>query len=568
MSAIDVIARALLLVVLAAGVTVVLRRTAASLRALVWTAALGGALALPLLLPLTPAWRIEIVRPDAASPMPARTPQAALPVADLPVHKGQPGPGRPTSEASFASTPISPALPALNPEEPVSTTDWSVAAVVGSLAVTLLLAARLAVGHARLRRLARTANVVDDPGWQSAVDEVRRHLALRGRVDVRASEGISIPAVAGVFRPTLLLPADARAWGADVRRAVLLHELAHVARRDALAQLVSQGACALYWFLPPVWLGARRAAALRERASDDVVLLAGVTPAGYAESLVRLARSASGADVPAAALAMARRSRLRERVIAILDPAVPRTAGSLVCALVVTAMAGLAAGVAAVEPAFVAAAAPDARDGVVVERAALPRLSVPPAPVAPPSSSRPGPRMAAASAAQAAPQQTSVICNDKVESSSTSINDDDNRRKWKVELTGNGCKLVLQAEGRIDFSPDFSDISAISSGGFLRIDATNGGTRRQLDITPGNGGLRRSWRVDGREAAYDEAARAWFAAFLVELDRRTAIGVDVRLPHLLRQGGVDAVLDETALLPPSQALPLGTRANSMPRLLV
>jgi beta-lactamase regulating signal transducer with metallopeptidase domain len=537
MSAIDVVVRALLLVVIAAGVTAALRRSAASLRALIWTGALGGALALPMLLSITPAWRIEIARPA-----PAAAPFAAV-IDDSPastttsdrVSEATPPPA-PTDSAAVAAA-------AAVAEGSTFAIDWRAIGLAAAFAITLLLLARLVAGHVHLRRLARRAAPNDDPEWQAALEDGRRQLGVRVPVTLLVSDSVSIPAVAGIFRATLLLPVDARDWHADVRRAVLLHELAHVARRDALAQLVSQAACALYWYLPPMWLGARRAAALRERASDDVVLLAGVTPAAYAESLVRLARSASGGELPAPALAMARPSRLRERIVAILDPAIRRTAGSRACVLAAAAMAALATTVAAVEPAFTDIPISSAAV-VFVEPAAVPQqapVSVEPAaprPEAPPTP---------------AVQATSVICSSKIDRSSTSINDDDNRRRWKVELSGDGCKLVLQAEGRIEFTGDFTDVASIPSGGFLRIDATNRGTRRQLEITPGSSGLTRVWRVDGREAPYDDAARTWFAAFLVELDRRTAVGVDVRLPHLLSQGGVDAVLNETAQMPSDYA---------------
>jgi hypothetical protein len=55
--------------------------------------------------------------------------------------------------------------------------------------------------------------------------------------------------------------------------------------------------------------------------------------------------------------------------------------------------------------------------------------------------------------------------------------------------------------------------------------------------------------VDGQERPYDAEAQRWFAAFLLDLDRQTAVGVDSRLPALLKRGGVAAVLAETALMP-------------------
>jgi hypothetical protein len=106
----------------------------------------------------------------------------------------------------------------------------------------------------------------------------------------------------------------------------------------------------------------------------------------------------------------------------------------------------------------------------------------------------------------------------------------------------------LRLDGKIEFNEDFTDIASISSGGFLRLDVTDGGVRHELELKPKGGSLERVWRVDGKEQPYDDAARTWLASFLIDLDRITAIGVDHRLPRLLRQGGVNAVLEETNLM--------------------
>jgi hypothetical protein len=122
------------------------------------------------------------------------------------------------------------------------------------------------------------------------------------------------------------------------------------------------------------------------------------------------------------------------------------------------------------------------------------------------------------------------------------------RHTLTLKLSGGGCTVDLKADGRLTFNDDFTDIASLESGGFFRLDVSERGVRRELNIESRNGSLARTWRVNGREAPYDAAAQAWFAAFLIDLDRRTAIGVDVRLPHLLRAGGVNAVLDETGLM--------------------
>ena len=55
-----------------------------------------------------------------------------------------------------------------------------------------------------------------------------------------------------------MLPATARQWSDEQLRSVLLHELAHIKRRDTVVQLLAQIACALHWFNPLVWFAAWR----------------------------------------------------------------------------------------------------------------------------------------------------------------------------------------------------------------------------------------------------------------------------------------------------------------------
>lgn len=127
-------------------------------------------------------------------------------------------------------------------------------------------------------------------------------------------------------------------------------------------------------------------------------------------------------------------------------------------------------------------------------------------------------------------------------------NDDGSRRTWTIKITGNGCTVELKAEGKIEFNDDFTDVASITPSGYFRLSVSRNGSRRELDLDGRGASLTRTYRVDGSARAYDAAAKSWFSDFLIELDRETAVGVDVRLPKLLKQGGVDAVIRETALM--------------------
>jgi beta-lactamase regulating signal transducer with metallopeptidase domain len=128
------------------------------------------------------------------------------------------------------------------------------------------------------------------------------------------------------MRPVLLLPASGDAWPESARHAALLHELAHIERRDALSILVARLACALHWYNPLVWIAAERIRSLQERACDDAVLRSGAVPSDYAQFLLDVAAHTSGVTrLARASIGMTHGSSLRARIVAILDPHATRS---------------------------------------------------------------------------------------------------------------------------------------------------------------------------------------------------------------------------------------------------
>ena len=154
--------------------------------------------------------------------------------------------------------------------------------------------------------------------WRMDVEAVRARLHIAREVAVRMVEGDAGPVLAGLWRPVILVPPRAAAWSADRRRSVLLHELAHVRRRDLRVQVLAQAACAAYWFNPLIWIAAADLRAARERACDDAVLCSGERPSTYAGHLLGIARELRPPLRPCAALAMARASELEGRLHSVL----------------------------------------------------------------------------------------------------------------------------------------------------------------------------------------------------------------------------------------------------------
>lgn len=200
--------------------------------------------------------------------------------------------------------------------------------VTAWLAGVVAALAPLGVALARLRRIARRSHPLDAPRWSALAARVAEfHGLARLRMALRRAEGPVTPLTWGILRPSVILPGRCEEWSDAQAWEVLVHEAGHVRRHDCLTQLLATVACVLYWWNPLVWLAARRMLVERERACDDLVLHAGARPSEYAGNLLELARSL-GAPWSTAHVttAMARRSQISGRLLAILDPDVQRGA--------------------------------------------------------------------------------------------------------------------------------------------------------------------------------------------------------------------------------------------------
>ncbi|HEU4996098.1 MAG TPA: M56 family metallopeptidase [Gemmatimonadaceae bacterium] len=338
-----------------------LRRSSAAIRHLIWTSAIVGVLVLPVIRPIVPAWNVPLLtvnaRVEAPAAAPVTTPASALQAASREV---APGSGVTTPKAEAASTaPVAQQASDARVDVATSVGDillrvsgTSVLATMWLLVVTLLLA-RLVIANVRVAAWRRSSHPVEDAGWLALLSRLSRRHRIGRPVVLLENEATDVPVTWGVVYPVILLPAGADEWSEDQRVAVLTHELAHVKRFDALTQMMGQLALSLLWFHPLVWLAVRRMRLEREHACDDFVLVAGARASHYADELLGLARRLVRPAAPAAAaLAMARRSELEGRLLAILDPAIRRTAvrRARAGALTISAIA-LAVPVAAFRPA-------------------------------------------------------------------------------------------------------------------------------------------------------------------------------------------------------------------------
>jgi len=205
---------------------------------------------------------------------------------------------------------------------------WPVTLAALWALVTLGILASLAWAGLAVRRIVRRARPLETPAWRNPLFEIADRLGLDEAPRLLCSEDVKMPFACGVLAPTIVLPAECESWTLERRRAVLLHELAHVRRHDLLGHTIGRLACAAYWFHPLVWTAARALRSESERACDDLALQCGTDAPDYAEHLLDIVTSVRGDTTPLVALAMARRKEFEGRMLAILDPELRRAAPS------------------------------------------------------------------------------------------------------------------------------------------------------------------------------------------------------------------------------------------------
>lgn len=357
------LAQSTVLLLAAAVATRFMRASSAAVRHLVWATTLGLLLVLPFARALTPQVDVPVlpaVAVDAAgdasaaaawsqpasvieetplhvSPSPAVAVSQVEPVALAAVEPGAAEQAMPKPAQVGEATPAAQSTTLLRAR--LAELPWTLILVGTWLFVALVLILRVALSHLQLRALRRRAWLESDPRWTAALHDATRALKITRPITLLATEHTAIPMTWGTLAPVVLVPAESGEWDDARRRAVLVHELAHVARRDALMHEMGRIAAALYWPNPLVWVALRAMRAERERACDDLVLRSGLRASSYAADLLDIARGLSIRPVAVAALAMARRSDLEGRLLSILDPRAKRSVPGRVARGIVAAMA-------------------------------------------------------------------------------------------------------------------------------------------------------------------------------------------------------------------------------------
>ncbi|PYT06463.1 MAG: hypothetical protein DMF60_09330, partial [Acidobacteria bacterium] len=169
--------------------------------------------------------------------------------------------------------------------------------------------------------------------WQPVSSGLRR-------VRLCEAAGVSTPMSVGLISPLIVIPGDlADQLSAAEFDHLLLHELAHVHRKDNWTHLIQKLVEAVLFFHPAVWWIGRKLELERESACDDWAVSMTGQPRPYAASLAKLVEVSAPLREPMLATGVFRRVRqISVRIERLLDRrrnADARISRSLILAIVV-----------------------------------------------------------------------------------------------------------------------------------------------------------------------------------------------------------------------------------------
>lgn len=304
----------------------------------------------------------------------------------------------------------------------------------------------------RLRRIVRAASEPPAALRERFAGAVR-WLGARRAPDLRVTPDLESPALAGVIRPVVLVPAWLAEDGSPEQVDwALRHELMHWRVGDHLAGAVRDLFRTVFFFHPVAWWVGRRWEEAAELACDRALVSSEAEAACYAERLFEMLVEARGRRRPGIAHGIvhglasglfATRTQIGRRIAALLREPLSASAHLGARGAFAVALIGLAS-------LFVGTGCRPA-GGVVAS----------------------------------------------------------------LELTGPEGRVALEAQGDVEWSREFNDVDRLGSGSRVRVEQERDGVRRRAEFLPAaDGGVERRYWVDGAARPFGREARVWLATAL------------------------------------------------------
>ncbi|HEX4067509.1 MAG TPA: M56 family metallopeptidase [Acidobacteriaceae bacterium] len=231
---------------------------------------------------------------------------------------------------------------------------WALGFLIFWIVVGSLVLARVVAGVWQVRRLRQSCRLIPIAELNRELQQILQ--GTRRSVQLLVSAQARVPAAVGFRHPAIVLPD----WALDELttaelKPILIHELAHLRRRDDWTNLAQKAVRAIFFFHPAVWWIDARLSVERELACDDEVLAVTGNARAYAGCLIDLLeRGCARRGWTMAQALMVHARDASTRIARILQGGTPKSTRIGRVALGITATVSLAcAGVTAVVPSLV-----------------------------------------------------------------------------------------------------------------------------------------------------------------------------------------------------------------------
>jgi bla regulator protein BlaR1 len=146
---------------------------------------------------------------------------------------------------------------------------------------------QLAFGLYGIYRLRRVRISIVKGDWQQRLQLLADQLRLSKAVTLLESGLAKVPMVIGHLKPVILVPVGLlNALSVDEVEAILIHELAHIRRRDYLVNMLQSGMEIVFFFNPAVLWVSKLIKTERENCCDDLAVAQNNNRIDYIRALV------------------------------------------------------------------------------------------------------------------------------------------------------------------------------------------------------------------------------------------------------------------------------------------
>ena len=192
-----------------------------------------------------------------------------------------------------------------------------------------------------VRRMLRRGVCAAPEIWRRRLGEIAEHLRVSKPVSLLESSLAEVPVVIGHLRPAILVPIGMLTGMPALQiESILMHELAHIRRRDYLVNLLQMVLEGFLFYHPAVWWMSHVIRSERENCCDDLVVAHSGDAREYVAALTHLEQIRWATEVAPAATG----GNLMKRIRRLLYPAdtpravlTPLLSGAI---LIITAMLG------------------------------------------------------------------------------------------------------------------------------------------------------------------------------------------------------------------------------------